>query len=83
MIKNITKTVFVLILVGCGPNSGIGNSASNEEREVNETQFLVNSLRFAKHKESGLCFAHGWQGGPHGGPTLTEVPCEKVEKLIK
>lgn len=83
MIKNIAKVVFLFILVGCGYNDGKDNATRNEERAVNEAQSAVNNLRFLRHKESGLCFAHGWEGGPHGGPTLAEVPCEKVEKLIK
>lgn len=83
MFKNILKVMCIVMLVGCSPNDGKDQATRDEEKAVNEAQSLVNALKFVKHKESGLCFAYAWGGVGNGGPALTEVPCDKVEKLIK
>jgi prepilin-type N-terminal cleavage/methylation domain-containing protein len=53
-------------------------------RPVNrQTQDLViPKIRYIRDDRTGLCFAYIWEGGTHGGPALTEVPCEKVNSLL-
>lgn len=59
----------------------------HDEREFAGQLGHTNRLKFFKHEASGLCFAyfyekHGSGKSEHGGPALTYVPCENVEKLL-
>lgn len=70
----ILIVLMVLFLCSCE----VSNSTVMKQDAVQAAQGMV----FIKHHQSGLCFAYVWQGGMHGGPALTNVPCEKVENLL-
>ena len=58
-----------------------------EDRERERMELRASTIRFLKEPESGLCFAYLWVGGVdgqgNGGPALSEVPCDKVQRTSK
>lgn len=77
-IQCIAAITFIMILAGCAPASP---ESELNEKSANAKQ-LVEDLVYVKDDKSGLCFAYAWNGGGYGGPAFTQVPCEKVEKLL-
>jgi hypothetical protein len=81
-VKIAAVMIFVISLVGCRPNLVTNNSP---EQKVPNAKKLVQDLVYIKDEKSGLCFAYAWHSGSYdnyGGPVFTNVPCEKVEKLL-
>lgn len=54
-----------------------------DQFKVNTEESIIKNLNYSKDPRTGLCFGYAWVGNYHGGPALTEVPCEKVEQLLK
>lgn len=83
--KNVISAMIVMLLVSaCDFEITI---PTPEDMERSKMAQRVNSIRFFKEPESGLCFAYLWVGGSDdqgdGGPALSEVPCDKVERTSK
>lgn len=83
-LKIVTAIVVVMSLVACGPNQPSNNSQDNNQKIHNAKQ-LVQDIVYIKDDKSGLCFAYAWHNGSYdnyGGPVFTQVPCDKVDKLL-
>lgn len=83
--KNVISILCVTLLVAaCDFEITL---PTREDRERERMELRASSIRFFKEPESGLCFAYLWVGGVdsqgNGGPALSEVPCDKVQRTSK
>lgn len=82
VLKTMALALAFLSVTGCEMT---GSSTTSNELG----QESVDSLKFFKHKETGLCFATTLMGrmSTSGSYTenvlLTEVPCDKVQTVKK
>lgn len=52
------------------------------DRRAQEFENIGAGLTYFQDKRTGLCFAYHWGGAGNGGPAMTLVPREKVEKYL-
>lgn len=75
--RNCCLLIMCLLLIlieGCSEES---NSCANYY------EFCTSRIHYYKDNRTNLCFAYWWGGNLHGGPALTNVPCEQVEHLLE
>lgn len=55
----------------------------DEKLGTNQASARPNDIVYFIDRRTDLCFAYMWGGDYHGGPALSNVPCEKVQKFLK
>ena len=43
---------------------------------------VMSRIKYIKDPQTELCFAHYWAGPGRGGPSITNVPCEKIPSRL-
>lgn len=60
--------ILILFIISC-----------QDETKINKHPIKI---IYFKDDKVNLCYAYVWVGDHHGGPTMTNVPCESVEKYL-
>lgn len=82
-LKIVTSIMIVMSLLACSKIPS--NNSQDNNRKIHNAKQLVQDIVYIKDDKSGLCFAYAWHNGSYdnyGGPVFTQVPCDKVEKLL-
>ena len=81
------KKLIAILLLSCAackltPEEQAAQRHEQADLNAKMSNSIGAEMIFFRHPRADLCFAYYWGGGVHGGPTLTTVPCDKVERLL-
>ena len=74
--------LLMLFLTGCHFTTTEEWIQKHKEHNASEALVVMREMVYVKDNRTGLCFAYYWGNDEDGGPALTNVPCDKVEKFL-
>lgn len=83
LIEFLIVVAIVGIVLAIAVPSFLRNRYENDPDFAQKKQDrIIKEIRYIRDDRTGLCFAYYWGGSYHGGPALTEVPCDRVSKFL-
>ncbi len=73
-----------IAIIGCGERSSPAEQEALARQSMEQIQKRVaENIQYIRDPRTGLCFAYYWESrGDQGGPALSIVPCNAVQKLL-
>lgn len=80
--KYVLLFLFLIGIVGCNDDEHSPHGWGGDISPQLEVKDIQKKMFYFQDKSTGLCYAFYWGGTSYGGPAMTLVPRDKVEKFL-